>query len=168
MSPFPSRLTLALLDEVQGRYRVVVGSAGPMGAGGLIATDSSLARHLAKERLPLTRVQHQADPGQGSCRDGCLPQMRALGAELVMPVLFGDRVTGLLGLGEKRSGASYTTDDLRLLRVLVNQSAVALENAPRVHRARRRQPAARRYACRVEIPRVHPTSLSVRAAGSRS
>ncbi len=125
----PSRLTLALLDEVQGRYRVVVGSAGPMGAGGLIATDSSLARHLAKERLPLTRVQHQADPGQGSCRDGCLPQMRALGAELVMPVLFGDRVTGFLGLGEKRSGASYTTDDLRLLRVLVNQSAVALENA---------------------------------------
>ncbi|MBI1726487.1 MAG: hypothetical protein HYR50_04395, partial [Candidatus Rokubacteria bacterium] len=33
----PSRLTLALLDEGRGRYRVVVGSAGPMGAGGLIA-----------------------------------------------------------------------------------------------------------------------------------
>ena len=125
----PSRLTLALLDEEQGRYRVVVGSAGPMGAGGLIATDSSLARHLAKDRLPLTRVQHQADPGQSSCRDGCVPQMRTLGADLIMPVLFGDRVTGFLGLGEKRSGASYTTDDLRLLRVLVNQSAVALENA---------------------------------------
>jgi class 3 adenylate cyclase len=125
----PSRLTLALLDEGQGRYRVVVGSAGPMGAGGLIAVESSLARHLAKDREPLTRVQHGADPDQASCRDACLAQMRALGAELVMPVLFGDRVTGLLALGEKRSGASYTTDDLRLLRVLVNQSAVALENA---------------------------------------
>jgi class 3 adenylate cyclase len=125
----PSRLTLALLDEGQGRYRVVVGSAGPMGAGGLIAIDSSLAGHLAAYRQPLTRVQHEADPDLASCRDACLPQMRALGAELVMPVLFGDRVTGFLGLGEKRSGASYTTDDLRLLRVLVNQSAVALENA---------------------------------------
>jgi class 3 adenylate cyclase len=125
----PSRLTLALLDEGLGRYRVVVGSAGPMGAGGLIAAESSLARHLAAYRQPLTRVQHEADPDQASCRDACLPQMRALGAELVMPVLFGDRVTGFLGLGEKRSGASYTTDDLRLLRVLVNQSAVALENA---------------------------------------
>jgi class 3 adenylate cyclase len=125
----PSRLTLALLDEGQGRYRVVVGSAGPMGAGGLIAADSSLARHLAEDRRPLTRVQHEADPDQASCRDACLAQMRVLGAELVMPMLFGDRVTGLLALGEKRSGASYTTDDLRLLRVLVNQSAVALENA---------------------------------------
>ena len=125
----PSRLTLALLDEGQGRYRVVVGSAGPMGAGGLIVADSSLARHLAQDRRPLTRVQHEADPDQASCREACLAQMRALGAELVMPVLFGDRVTGLLGLGEKRSGASYTTDDLRLLQVLVNQSAVALENA---------------------------------------
>ncbi len=125
----PSRLTLALLDEGQGRYRVVVGSAGPMGAGGLIALESSLARHLTKDRQPLTRVQHEADPDQASCRDACLAQMRALGAELVMPVLFGDRVTGFLGLGEKRSGASYTRDDLRLLRVLVNQSAVALENA---------------------------------------
>jgi len=125
----PSRLTLALLDEGQARYRVVVGSAGPMGAGGLIAADSSLARHLATYRQPLTRVQHEADPDLASCRDGCLPQMRVLGAELVMPVLFGDRVTGFLGLGEKRSGAAYTTDDLRLLQVLVNQSAVALENA---------------------------------------
>jgi class 3 adenylate cyclase len=125
----PSRLTLALLDEGPGRYRVVVGSAGPMGAGGLIAADSSLARHLADARQPLTRVQHEADPDMGACRDACLAQMRALGAELVMPVLFGDRVTGLLALGEKRSGAPYTTDDLRLLRVLVNQSAVALENA---------------------------------------
>jgi class 3 adenylate cyclase len=125
----PSRLTLAILDEGQGRYRVVVGSAGPMGGGGLISAESSLALHLAKEREPLTRVQHEADPDMTSCRDACLAQMRALGAELVMPVLFSDRVTGLLALGEKRSGASYTTDDLRLLRVVVNQSAVALENA---------------------------------------
>ena len=125
----PSRLTLALLDQGQGHYRVVVGSAGPMGAGGLIAAESSLARHLAEERQPLTRVQHEADPDLASCREACLAQMRVLGAELVMPLLFGDRVTGLLALGEKRSGASYTTDDLRLLGVVVNQSAVALENA---------------------------------------
>ena len=156
----PSRLTLALLDEGQRRYRVVVGSAGPMGAGGLIAVDSSLARHLADGREPLTRVQHEADPDLASCRDACLAQMRALGAELVMPVLFGDRVTGLLALGEKRSGASYTTDDLRLLRVLVNQSAVALENA-RAYTAL--EDANRRLADtlrRVEILESIRTSLS--------
>src|SRR5215831_2543176 len=125
----PSRLTLAVLEEEQGRYRVVVGSAGPMGASGLIAASSSLPRHLAEHRQPVTRVQHEADPDFAPCRDACLAQMRALGAELVMPMLFGDRVTGLLALGEKRSGAAYTTEDLRLLRVMVNQSAVAVENA---------------------------------------
>ncbi len=126
---FPSRLTLAVLEEEQERYRVLVGSAGPMGASGLISANSSLPRHLAHHRQPITRVQHEADPDLGSCREACLSQMRALGAELVVPLLFGDRVTGLLALGEKRSGAPYTTEDLRLLRVVVNQSAVALENA---------------------------------------
>jgi class 3 adenylate cyclase len=125
----PLRLTLAVLEEEQGRFRVVVGSAGPMGASGLIAAGSSLPRHLAAHRQPVTRVQHEADPDLAPCRDACLAQMRALGAELVMPMLFGDRVTGLLALGEKRSGAAYTTEDLRLLRVMVNQSAVAVENA---------------------------------------
>jgi class 3 adenylate cyclase len=55
--------------------------------------------------------------------------MQALGAEVVVPVQFGDRVTGLLVLGPKRSGAAYSSEDLALLRFLVNQSAVALEHA---------------------------------------
>jgi class 3 adenylate cyclase len=55
--------------------------------------------------------------------------MDALGADLVVPVIFESRLTGVLFLGPKRSGAAYTGEDLRLLRLLVNQSAVALENA---------------------------------------
>jgi class 3 adenylate cyclase len=35
----------------------------------------------------------------------------------------------MLALGPKRAGTAYTTEDLRLARHLVNQSAVALENA---------------------------------------
>ena len=48
---------------------------------------------------------------------------------VVFPVASFSSCCCLLALGEKRSGASYTTEDLRLLRVVVNQSAVALENA---------------------------------------
>jgi class 3 adenylate cyclase len=157
---FPSRLTLAVFEEEQERYRVLVGSAGPMGASGLIAASSSLPGHLARYRQPITRVQHEADPDLASCREACLSQMRALGAELVVPLLFGDRVTGLLALGEKRSGASYTTEDLRLLRVVVNQSAVALENArafSALEEANRRLADSLR---RVEILEAIRTSLS--------
>src|SRR5262245_4221036 len=156
----PSRLTLAVLEEEQARYRVVVGSAGPMGASGLIAAGSSLPKHLARWRQPITRLQHGADPDLASCREGCLAQMRVLGAEMVVPLLFEGRVTGLLALGEKRSGASYTTEDLRLLRVVVNQSAVALENA-RAYSAL--EDANRRLADtlrRVEILEAIRTSLS--------
>jgi class 3 adenylate cyclase len=157
---FPSRLTLAVLEEDQERYRVLLGSAGPMGASGIISANSSLPRHLVEHRQPVTLVQHEADPDLAPCRDACLTQMRALGAELVVPLLFGDRVTGLLALGEKRSGASYTTEDLRLLRVVVNQSAVALENA-RAYTAL--EEANRRLADtlrRVEILEAIRTSLS--------
>jgi class 3 adenylate cyclase len=55
--------------------------------------------------------------------------MDALGAEVAVPVVFRGRVTGFLALGPKRSGAPWSAGDLRLLRVLATQSAVALENA---------------------------------------
>jgi class 3 adenylate cyclase len=125
----PVRQTLAIFDEPRGGFRVLSGSAGPMGAGGFISAESSLALHLAEERSPLTRARHEEDPELASCRESCVAQMSALGIDLVLPVLFRERLTGLLGLGEKRSGAAYSTSDLRLLRTLVNQSAVALENA---------------------------------------
>jgi hypothetical protein len=114
---FPSRLTLAVLEEDQERYRVLLGSAGPMGASGIISANSSLPRHLVEHRQPVTRVQHEADPDLASCRDACLTQMRALGAELVVPLLFGDRATGLLALGES-ARARRIPEDLRLLRVV--------------------------------------------------
>ncbi len=125
----PVRQTLAIFDEARGGFRVLSGSAGPMGAGGFISAESSLALHLAEERSPLTRARHEEDPELASCRESCVAQMSALGIDLLLPVLFRERLTGLLGLGEKRSGAAYSTSDLRLLRTLVNQSAVALENA---------------------------------------
>src|SRR5438132_851409 len=95
----PVRQTLAILDEPRGGFRVLSGSAGPMGAGGFIAVDSSLARHLADERQPLTRARHREDPELESCRDLCVAQMGALGVELGRPLVFRDRLPGILGAG---------------------------------------------------------------------
>jgi class 3 adenylate cyclase len=77
----------------------------------------------------VTRGRLEDDPDLRAVRDACLAEMDRLGAELVVPVVFHGRVTGILALGPKRSGAAYTAEDLRLLRLLVNQGAVALENA---------------------------------------
>ncbi len=147
----PARYTLALLDEARGRYRVAAGSAGPMGAAGVIAAETSLVRHLATQRQPLTRARHEEDPELVSCRESCVAQMAALGVELVVPVLFRERLTGILGLGEKRSGAAYSTADLRLLRTLVNQSAIALENASAYTALQAANSALARALRRVEL-----------------
>jgi class 3 adenylate cyclase len=123
----PTRQALALYDDAAGGY-VLAGQddgdgAAPMPAGG------PLPRCLARVRAPVTRERLEEDPQLREFRESCLPELDALGAELVAPVVFHDRVTGFLALGPKRSGAAYSSQDLRLLRVLVNQSAVALENA---------------------------------------
>ncbi|OGK85912.1 MAG: hypothetical protein A2X52_16600 [Candidatus Rokubacteria bacterium GWC2_70_16] len=119
----PVRQTLLLLDEAGAQYRDVRGAEAPVPAG------SALPACLAARPMPLTRQRFEEDPGlAGWCAAG-VPWMDALGAEVAVPVPFQGRVTGFLALGPKRSGAAWSATDLRLLRVLATQSAVALENA---------------------------------------
>ncbi len=94
-----------------------------------VAYDSPLVVCLGRLRVPVTRERLEEDPELAADRERGLAELRALRAELVVPVFFRDRITGLLAVGPKRSDAAYTTEDLRLLRILVNQSAVALEHA---------------------------------------
>ncbi len=53
----------------------------------------------------------------------------ALGVELLCPISSQGRLIGILALGEKQSGTSYTDDESDLLKTMSNEAAVALENA---------------------------------------
>lgn len=70
--------------------------------------------------------------------DGLGPLGR-LGASLVLPMSFEAAPVGVLALGEKRSGAFYTDEDLQLLETLVNQCALAFTNARAYEIIRRTQ-----------------------------
>ena len=48
---------------------------------------------------------------------------------LIVPLIYEDRLTGLISLGEKKSGKFYRQEDINLLNTLANQGAVAIENA---------------------------------------
>ena len=114
------------------------GAAGFRGvsAGGralLVSDDGPLTRVLAEVRGPLTGPGLRDDPDLGGEREACLAELESAGAEAMAPVLFRGRVAALLSLGRRRGDADYTGDDLRVLRVLANQSAVALENARAYH-----------------------------------
>ncbi len=114
------RADLWLLDDSQ--YRLTE----PRRAEALPA-EGSLATWLARERRPLVLMPDDHSPqAEDLCRAG---------ATLAVPFLAGERLLGILTLGEKHSGDFYTQDDLELLTTLAHSTALALENA-RLHEER--------------------------------
>jgi class 3 adenylate cyclase len=126
----PLRQELYLLDARRQGY---VGAAQEEGDERedrpAIDAASPLVRCLGLVRQPMTRERVQEDPALEDHREGCLELMDGLGAILVVPFVFQERVTGFLALGPKRSGLGYSSQDLGLVRLLANSSALALEHA---------------------------------------
>ena len=60
---------------------------------------------------------------------GAAARLGDLGIALVLPLRFRDEPLGVVLLGDKRSGAYYSGDDLDLLATLMHQTALALTNA---------------------------------------
>jgi class 3 adenylate cyclase len=126
----PLRQDLYLFDaERQGYVRVAQDPGEDGEAGPVIEAGSPLAACLARVRQPMTRERVEEDPALGEHRAGCLAVMDGLGAAVVVPFVFQQRLTGVLVLGPKRSGMGYSGRDLSLLRLLANSSALALEHA---------------------------------------
>jgi sigma-B regulation protein RsbU (phosphoserine phosphatase) len=75
--------------------------------------DAPAVRRLQEDRQPLR--PHLEDPR-------AFPQ-------LVLPLAVKDSLVGFLGLGPKRSEEGYSPSDLRLLRVVAAQTALALQNS---------------------------------------
>ncbi len=55
--------------------------------------------------------------------------LNALGVELLCPVKSHGKLIGVLALGEKQSGASFSDEEADLLKMMSNEAAVAIENA---------------------------------------
>jgi phosphoserine phosphatase RsbU/P len=55
--------------------------------------------------------------------------LAALGSQLLLPLSVKDKLLGLVSLGEKRSEEPYSGTDLRLLKSVASQTALALSNA---------------------------------------
>jgi signal transduction histidine kinase len=107
-----------------GRYQPVPPPG--LGVKGFIA-GGPLATWLATERRALNPA-----PGEASTLAEAL---RGARAAVAVPLCSGNTLVGILTLGEKRSGEAYWQDDLDLLAMLADSTALALENA-RLHEER--------------------------------
>jgi sigma-B regulation protein RsbU (phosphoserine phosphatase) len=68
--------------------------------------------------------------------------LRAISAELLLPMVIKNKLLGFVSLGPKRSEEPYSASDLRLLQSVTSQTALALENS-RLSEAMAREVAKR-------------------------
>lgn len=95
----------------------------------ILKRDQPLIQIIEKEKKELTKYDVLEDPKYRAICEDCARNFETLHASLMFPLVFQDKVIGLLNLGEKKSGKSYNREDIDLLRTLANQGAVAIQNA---------------------------------------
>jgi sigma-B regulation protein RsbU (phosphoserine phosphatase) len=91
--------------------------------------DAALMQIMEQGKKELTKYDILEDPKYRPVRNECAAGFDALHASLIVPLVYQDKVIGLLNLGEKKSGKPYKREDIDLLRSLAHQGAVAIENA---------------------------------------
>src|SRR5206468_1985368 len=85
--------------------------------------DNSVVALIARQRQGVSRYDLEANPLLAQTAPKALAEFERLGVSLALPMLFKEDLIGMLALGEKKSGAVFTEEDLELLRTLANQSA---------------------------------------------
>jgi len=120
-----------LLDTAGNQYtvRLAAGERRQLVENVSIERQSPLMTIIEEKKSEITRNDVLEDPKFKSVSKDCVPYFDALSANLIIPMVFQERVIGLLSLGEKKSGKSYNREDIELLRTIANQGAVAIENA---------------------------------------
>jgi two-component system NtrC family sensor kinase len=116
-----------LFDQNSGDYRAYSKSKEPPFA--TIKEDNELIKLLGRYRQEIFKDDLIADDRYIRYRDKLMKTFDDFSAALFVPILFKKRLIGILSLGEKKSGLSYNSQDIKLLRILANQSAIAIENA---------------------------------------
>jgi GAF domain-containing protein len=106
---------------------------------------------VALTRQPMLLDDYQASPY-------ALPEFPDIVATITTPVLFGDRLLGVLHSHSSQPGKRFTPDDLRRFQLLATQAAIAIENARLFEEARMR---SARLNALSELSRTVTSSLDL-------
>jgi signal transduction histidine kinase len=127
---FLSSGSLFLLDRDTGEYRVYVTTIDELkNKDFTFKFDNQLIFFLNSYKKEIFKEDLIADQKYIMFRGELMKTFQELKASVLIPLHFKDQLVGILSLGEKKSGQMYTSNDMRLLRTLANQSAIAIENA---------------------------------------
>jgi len=118
-------------DPTHGHYslRGVRGVGAVTAPEGQLAASSPVTEFLRDERRPLTQYDIDLLSRFRSTPAEEREWLDNLGMDVYVPIYSKNAWIGLFGLGPKRSRTRYYDDDLSLLSILADHTAVALENA---------------------------------------
>ncbi len=119
------------VDPRQGQYRLrgVRGLGAGTAPEGSLSAASPVTEYLREERQPLTQYDIDLLARFRNTSAEERQWLDALGMEVYVPIYSKSAWIGLFGLGPKTSHTRYYADDLSLLSILADHTAVALENA---------------------------------------
>jgi signal transduction histidine kinase len=107
---------------------------------------------VALSRQPMILDDYRASPY-------AIPECADIVATITVPILFGDRLLGVLHSHTTQPDRRFTTDDLRRFQMLASQAAIAIENA-------RLYEAIRQHAAELEA-RVQERTHELEAANQQ-
>jgi class 3 adenylate cyclase len=95
----------------------------------MLSVNDPLMRKIVELKKEVTLYDIQEDPLFEDEREDCEQAFKRLGATLIVPLIYENRLSGVISLGRKKSGKFYRREDINLLNTLAGQGALALENA---------------------------------------
>ena len=94
-----------------------------------LSAKEPLVQKIADRQREMTRYDIDENPAFALDREACKKTFDRLKANLIVPLIYENRLSGFIALGEKKSGKIYKYEDVLLLKTLASQSAMAVENA---------------------------------------
>jgi serine phosphatase RsbU (regulator of sigma subunit) len=131
---FLDTVGLVLLEPQRNEHRLFFIRDTPQNGKGqagdihILQNDPLLAL-LSREKRMITAYDVIEDPRYMEVKIPCMQSFTNLDASMVLPLLYQGEISGVITLGQKKSGHFYTREDIDLLTTLANQGAVAIENA---------------------------------------
>jgi hypothetical protein len=151
------------MEDMVPRYRLR-GTQG-MGTGpqevGLLDNASPTALYFHQMRLPLRQTDLDLQPRFQETSDDERTWWSSLGVDLYIPIYAKEDWMGLIALGPKLNGLPYFDDDLTLLSILADQTAIALQNAKLVESLMRLNNDFRRAYASMEQANRHLQKVNV-------
>ena len=129
------RTVILLRDETTGKYSIKKNIGFREENGISLVKDSVLTDYLEKIQGPLVReelsliIQETTGYFEKRGLEDLSMNMEKIEAAVCLPLLIERKIIGMIVLGNKVSGDSYSEEDIQLLTSLANQASIALKNA---------------------------------------